>query len=80
MFTPDRHVENPIVVNLTDYSAKRPQGCRSFYSFISFTDDSTVLLANIFATTRCEALDILMHRFADCRAHIETLSLRESDD
>lgn len=75
MFTTDRHIKTSLLTNLTDYSSKCPEGMRSFYAYVSFTDQSQILLDRIFAADRGKALAMLMTRFADCGDYIQGISL-----
>ena len=67
-------------VNLTDYSAKCPVGCRSFFAFVRFEDESECMWSNIFAKTRSGALSQVLLRFADCGEYINNISLQEAFD
>lgn len=79
MITPDKRIIEDNHVNLTDYTLKCPEGMRSFFSFIVFTDDSCIHLSNIFAKDRASALKIVLDRFADCFGYIYDISLQASD-
>jgi hypothetical protein len=65
--------------NLTDYSAKCPEGCNSFFAFISFEDGSECMLSNIFAANRGIANAMVIERFADCFPYLTRYTLQEAD-
>jgi hypothetical protein len=65
--------------NLTDYSAKRPEGCRSFFAFVSFEDGSECLWSNIFAADRGIANAMVIEKFADCLPYLTRFTLQEAD-
>lgn len=81
MITSDKrsNLQN-LFVNLTDYSAKCPVGCRSFFAFVRFEDESECMWSNIFAKTRSGALSQVLLRFADCGEYINNISLQEAFD
>lgn len=79
MITSDKRSElQSFSANLTDYSAKCPVGCRSFFAFVRFEDESDCLWSNIFAKTRSGALSQVLLKFADCGDYITYISLHES--
>lgn len=78
MILPDKRPEQTGFANLTDYSQKCPEGCRSFFAFVSFEDGSECLLSNIFTVNRLYANAIVLTRFADCLPYIERYSLQEA--
>lgn len=78
MFTKDKHFESDNFANITDNSAKRPEGYRSFFAFVRFEDNSECLLSNIFAVNRLHANSILHNRFADCLPYMAGYSLQET--
>lgn len=81
MITSDKrsNLQNSFV-NLTDYSAKCPVSCRSFFAFVRFEDESECMWSNIFAKTRSGALSQVLLRFADCGEYINNISLQEAFD
>lgn len=81
MITSDKRSKlQNLFVNLTDYSAKCPAGCRSFFAFVRFEDESECMWSNIFAKTRSGALSQVLLRFADCGEYINNISLQEAFD
>ena len=79
MITSDKRSNlQKLFVNLTDYSAKCPVGCRTFFAFVRFEDESDCLWSNIFAKTRSGALSQVLLKFADCGDYITYISLHES--
>ena len=81
MITSDKRSElQSFSANLTDYSAKCPVGCRSFFAFVRFEDESDCLWSNIFAKTRSGALSQVLLKFADCGEYINNISLQEAFD
>ena len=79
MFTPNIHIQEENYANLTDYSVRRSKEARAFYTFVTFEDDSYVLLSNIFAPSRAAAFAIVLDRFADCNDFIKHINLYEAD-
>lgn len=80
MIQPDKRPEPALFANLTDYSAKCPEGYRSFFASVTFEDRSEALLSNIFAVNRLHANSILLGRFADCLPYMAGYSLQECFD
>lgn len=78
MFTPDKHIDEPTSISMTDYSATCPKGLRKFFTFVTFEDLSSIHIGNIFAANRAEAFAIVRERFADCVEYIYEVSLQES--
>lgn len=79
MITSDKRSElQSFSANLTDYSTKCPVGCRSFFAFVRFEDESDCLWSHIFAKTRSGALSQVLLKFADCGDYITYISLHES--
>ena len=70
MITADLFKKDEMIVTIGDYKQECPKGKRSFYSFVTFDDFSTVHWTNFFATNRTEALNQVMERFADCSEYI----------
>ena len=76
MITSDKRSNlQKLFVNLTDYSAKCPVGCRSFFAFVRFEDESECMWSNIFAKTRSGALSQVLLKFADCGEYIAGINL-----
>ena len=62
MITSDKRSNlQKLFVNLTDYSAKCPVGCRTFFAFVRFEDESECMWSNIFAKTRPGAAETFVH-------------------
>lgn len=81
MITSDKRSNlQKLFVNLTDYSAKCPVGCRSFFAFVRFEDESECMWSNIFAKTRSGALSQVLLKFAYCGEYINNISLQEAFD
>lgn len=80
MITADLFKKDEMIVTIGDYKQECPKGKRSFYSFVTFDDFSTVHWTNFFATNRTEALKQVMKRFADCTEYIHSISIHESED
>ena len=79
MITSDKRSNlQKLFVNLTDYSAKCPVGCRTFFPFVRFEDESECMWSNIFAKTRSGALSQVLLKFADCGEYITNISLQEA--
>lgn len=76
MITSDKRSNlQKLFVNLTDYSAKCPVGCRTFFAFVRFEDESECMWSNIFAKTRSGALSQVLLKFADCGEYIAGINL-----
>ena len=80
MILPDRKIKQNNFGNITDYSAVRPEGMKSFFAYAHFTDMSYCLFSNIFAMTRTIALAIARQKFADCEEYLQGITLYESDN
>ena len=79
MITSDKRSNlQKLFVNLSDYSAKCPVGCRTFFAFVRFEDESECMWSNIFAKTRSGALSQVLLKFADCGEYINNISLQEA--
>ena len=76
----DRLTVDRDFANLTDYSQKCPDGTKKFFAFIHFTDDSTCMWSNIFASKRSSALKQVMKEFGDCLEYITSINLHESQN
>lgn len=79
MILRDRLPKTDNMVNLTDYSVERPEGSLSFFAYITFTDQSYILLSNIFTASRSDAHRIVLERFSDCMSYITLYHLYEDD-
>lgn len=80
MILPDKRPVERDFANLSDYSLVCPKGKTAYFAFIHFTDESTCLWANIFASKRSSALKQVMKKFADCLEYITSINLHESQN
>ena len=80
MITSDkRDILQKDFANLTDYEAKCPEGCKSFFTFVQFQDGSTCLWSNIFARTRQIANILVFQKFLDCMDYVTGYNLHECE-
>jgi hypothetical protein len=81
MILPENRIKQENFANLTDYSltGKCPKGCKSFFCFIRFEDDSEILWSNIFAQSRQIANILVFQKFIDCMDYVTGYSLQESE-
>lgn len=80
MITSDKRIKQENFGNITDYSAVRPEGLKSFFAYAQFTDFSYCLFSNIFAPNRTTALLIALERFADCTEYLYGITIHEDED
>lgn len=79
MILPDKRPVQSDFANLTDYSLTCPEGCKSLFVFVHFTDDSSCLYSNIFTFDRKCALMLVLEKFHDCLDYIDGINLHESN-
>lgn len=77
MILPDKRPEQRDFVNFTDYSLERPQGTKSFFTFIRFTDETYCMWANIFTYSRKMAMMLVLEKFCDCLDYIDSINIHE---
>ena len=80
MILPDKRPVERDFANITDYSLECLKGKTTYFAFIHFTDESTCLWSNIFASKRSSALKQVMKKFADCLEYISSINLHESEN
>lgn len=81
MILPEKRIKVESFGNLTDYSltGKCPKGCKSFFVFVRFEDESECLWSNIFAKSRQIANLLVLQKFNDCLPYMVGYNLHESD-
>ena len=77
MITPDkRPIEHGFTYALLS-TKKCPKGKTAYFATVWYTDNSTTMLSNIYATSRAKALSMLMKYFCDCNEYIRSINLLE---
>lgn len=79
MILPDKRPVQSDFANLTDYSLECPKGCKFFFVFVHFTDESTCLWSNIFTFDRKCALMLVLEKFGDCLEYVSSINIHEQD-
>ena len=81
MIQPEKRIKQANFANLTDYSltGKCPKGCKSFFVFVRFEDESECLWSNIFASSRQIANLLVFEKFFDCMPYITGYNLHEAE-
>ena len=65
---------------LNDINAVLPEGKRIYFSFITYEDLSFLLISNIFADNRSDALKQVLAVAADSLDEVYEISIQESKD
>ena len=67
-------------IYLNDLKAVLPEGKRIYFSFITYEDLSFLLISNIFADNRSDALKQVLAVAADSLDEVYTISIQERKD
>ena len=79
MITADKKIKQRNDANLTDYTKKCPEGLRSFFAYVNFTDYSWCLYSNIFAKDRSQVFAHVLEKFSDCIPYLSGITIYSED-
>lgn len=77
MITPDKRPTERDYTYALLTTKKCPKGKTAYFATVWYTDDSTTMLSNIYATSRAKALSMLMKYVSDCNEYIRSINLLE---
>ena len=75
MITPDKRPTERDYTYALLSTKKCPKGKTAYFATVWYTDDSTTMLSNIYATSRAKALSMLLKYFSDCNEYIRSINL-----
>ena len=77
MITPDKRPTERDYTYALLTTKKCPKGKTAYFATVWYTDDSTTMLSNIYATSRAKALSMLLKYVSDCNEYIRSINLLE---
>ena len=77
MITPDKRPTESDYTYALLSTKKCRKGKIAYFATVWYTDNSTTMLSNIYATSRAKALSMLLKYFSDCNEYIRSINLLE---